>query len=92
MQIEPNQKVGYCSKSMVVVVCPQCHQKRWANIMSVKAHEHQARTTCCGVVVDYRGVEQEVKERLPVRGTAQRRYYKRLETKPESKVVIRPRR
>ena len=59
MQNEPSQKVGYCTKAMVVVVCPKCHQKRWANIMSTESRKHQARTTCCGEVVDYQGVRDE---------------------------------
>lgn len=48
----PGGEVGTRSSSgtMVVVICPTCKQKRWANI-----DQHawkKARTTCCGTVVD----------------------------------------
>ena len=53
MQITPSQPVGIQTSTMVVVICPTCRQKRWANLCLGKDKKSQARTTCCGTVVTY---------------------------------------
>ncbi len=47
--LEPDKKVGYITNSMVVVICPVCRKKRWANLMKGL---RKARTTCCGHVME----------------------------------------
>jgi len=53
--ITPKENIGYVAKSMVVVICPTCGQKRWANIAGGgrAKRKRTARTTCCGTLVTY---------------------------------------
>jgi len=53
-QITPSQSVGFRTSSMVVVICPGCGRKRWANKCKKSG---MARTTCCGVTMEYKAPE-----------------------------------
>ena len=57
MQIEPEYPVGYRTDTMVVVTCPTCGKKRWANILFGKDKKGGARTTCCGSTTSIGGME-----------------------------------
>lgn len=53
MQIKPEHPIGYRTNTMVVVICPTCGKKRWANIMyGDQSKGKKARTTCCATVVE----------------------------------------
>lgn len=47
MAIIPTEPVGYGNSSMVVVICPTCLEKAWANI-----GKKGAQTVCCSAPVD----------------------------------------
>lgn len=51
--ITPDKPTGALSSagSMIVVVCTNCRQKRWAILLPKEYHK--ARTTCCAVIVSY---------------------------------------
>ena len=52
MVIRPD-KLGVETEAMVAVICPTCRLPAWANKMK-GSEKHQARTVCCGAIVQYR--------------------------------------